>query len=146
MALSLRNCVHKSLSETRQHAATFAVLKIFVFIKKTNSRVSAGRVNVQVISFLIFPNFSMAGDFHFVWEFFRVVIHCLWGSDCDTGSLSNLRNIVNRKHVEKKVKVFNIGEEFLSHAFNAHLLAAIADHFKVSSWRRDLPESKTLAE
>ena len=62
-----------------------------------------------------------------------MVVHCLWGSERDTGSLSNLRNIVNRKHVDKKVKVINIGDEFLSHAFNAYLLAAIADHFKMSS-------------
>ena len=38
-----------------------------------------------------------------------------------------------RKHVGKEVKVFNVGNEFIQHAFEAHLFAAITNYLKLSS-------------
>ncbi len=56
-----------------------------------------------------------------------------WGTPSLIGSLCNLREIVRRTQVDKTVKVFNVGDEFLMHAFKAHLSARICHLFKVKS-------------
>ena len=40
-----------------------------------------------------------------------------WGSPVHPGSLCHLREQINRKQVDKAVKVFNVGDEFLLHCF-----------------------------
>ena len=73
------------------------------------------------------------GDFHFLWECLRVVFAIFWGNPTQSGSLCNMREQINRKLVDKKVKVFSIGDEFLLHAFKAHLTARVCTLFKINS-------------
>ena len=63
-----------------------------------------------------------SGDFHFLWECLRSVFIMFWGSPAHIGSLCNLREYIQRTGVDKAVKVFNRGDEFLVHAFKSHLL------------------------
>ena len=56
-----------------------------------------------------------------------------WGKPAQPGSLCNLREIVRRVQVDKGVKVFNVGDEFLMHAFRAHLTAGILTQLKLTS-------------
>ena len=76
---------------------------------------------------------SCPGDFHFVWECLRTVFTIFWGSPAQIGSLCNLREYVQRLQVDKNVKTFNIGDEFLVHAFKGHLTAAICTLLKLKS-------------
>ena len=62
-------------------------------------------------------HYQYTGDFHFLWECLRVVYTIFWGSPAQPGSLCHLREQVNRKQVDKAVKVFNVGDEFLLHCF-----------------------------
>jgi hypothetical protein len=64
---------------------------------------------------------GITGDFHFLWECLKVIFLIFWGTPAQHGSLSNMREQVRRHQVEKNVK----GDEFLVHAFKAHLLASI---------------------
>ena len=73
------------------------------------------------------------GDFHFLWECLRVVFSMFWGVPSQDGSLSNLRSIIRRLNVDEKVKVFNVGDEFLMHAFQAHLTTAIMEQLKLDN-------------
>ena len=52
-----------------------------------------------------------------------------WGVPSQDGSLSNLRSIIRRLNVE----VFNVGDEFLMHAFQAHLTTAIMEQLKLEN-------------
>ena len=65
------------------------------------------------------------GDFHFLWECLRVIFLMFWGSSAQVGSLCNMREIIRRLQVDKGVKVFNVGDEFLIHVFKAHFKASI---------------------
>ena len=47
------------------------------------------------------------------------------------GSLSNLREVIQRTRVDKSLKVFNVGDEFLVHAFKSHLLASMLSKLKL---------------
>ena len=80
-------------------------------------------------------NFSLTfkGDFHFVWECLQVVLHVFWGSSTHRGSLCNLRDVIHRVQVDKKAKVFSIGNEFVLHAFWSHLIASICSIFNITS-------------
>ena len=60
------------------------------------------------------------------------------------GSLSNLRQHINRLSVDQKGKVFNTGDEFLVHCFHAHLAAAICQHFGIESTDADIPHVPTF--
>ena len=62
-----------------------------------------------------------------------MIVSMFWGSPSQPGSLCNLREIVQRTHVDKVVKVFNVGDEFLLHKFKAHLIAGIIHKFEISS-------------
>ena len=73
------------------------------------------------------------GDFHFLWECLRVIFHIFWGTPAQPGSLCNLRELIRRTHVDKAVKVFSVGDEFVLHAFKAHLTASILTQLKLKS-------------
>lgn len=64
-----------------------------------------------------------------------------WGSERDSGSLCHLKDISGRRQVGRDVKVFNVGDEFLRHAFEAHLLAAITNHFNLHSPSDNIADS-----
>ena len=61
-----------------------------------------------------------------------------WGSPTIPGSLCQLREYIRRVQVDKDVKVFNVGDEFLVHTFKGHLLAAICTFFSLSSPADDI--------
>ncbi len=84
------------------------------------------------------------GDFHFLWECLRIVFIMFWGSPSQSGSLSNMREIVRRNQVDKNVKVFNVGDEFLVHALKAHLLTRICYLLKLDSAQDDIEHPVTL--
>ena len=84
------------------------------------------------------------GDFHFLWECLRVVFSIFWGIPSQHGSLSSLRCIIHRLQVDQKVKVFNIGDEFLMHTFQAHLTNAIMDYFNITDPSDTIPHPCTL--
>lgn len=84
-----------------------------------------------------------AGDFHFLWECQRVLLEAFWGDVKIVGSLSNLRQYINRLSVDLKGKVFNTGDEFLVHCFHAHLTAAICQKFGIKSVDDEIPHNST---
>ena len=61
-----------------------------------------------------------------------MVFSIFWGIPSQQGSLSSLRSVAHRLNVDHKVKVFNVGDEFLVHTFKAHLLTAIMSHLNMS--------------
>ena len=56
-----------------------------------------------------------------------------WGTPSQPGCLCNLREIIRRTQVDKTGKVFNVGDEFVVHAFRAHLTAGILHNFGVKN-------------
>ena len=72
-----------------------------------------------------------------MWECQRVIISTFWGKSAQVGSLCNLRDIIHRVQVDKQGKTFSIGDEFILHAFQARLIAAICTFFGISS--QDIP-------
>ena len=58
-----------------------------------------------------------------------------------TGTLSNFREILDRKQVDKKVKVFSTCDEFLLHAFKSHMIAAICQVLGVDNPNADIPHT-----
>ena len=64
-------------------------------------------------------------DIHFQWECIRVVYIMFWGAPKQIGSLCHLQEVVRRTEVDKGVKIFNVGDEFLMHSFIAHFTASI---------------------
>ncbi len=54
-----------------------------------------------------------------------------WGTPAQSGSLCNLREVIRRRSVDKGVKVFNVGDEFLMHAFKNHLISSIMTNLKI---------------
>lgn len=93
---------------------------------------------------MIYKIFVHVGDFHFLWECQRVILDPFWGDIRAVGSLSNLRQHINRLSVDQKGKVFNTGDEFLIHCFHAHLAAAICRHFGIESTDADIPHMPTF--
>ena len=83
------------------------------------------------------------GDFHFLWECLRVILSSYWGNASTPGSLHHLREIICRNKVDHKGKVFSIADEFIQHAFSAHLIAAICHEFKISSPSESIPHEKS---
>lgn len=67
-----------------------------------------------------------------------------WGKQSDPGSLSNLRCLINRTLVDKSAKTFSVADEFVVHAFKAHLLAAICTHLNVSSPSEPIDHESSL--
>ena len=62
-----------------------------------------------------------------------MIFTMFWGTPSISGSLCQLREYVRRVQVDKEVKCFNVGDEFLLHAFRAHFLAAICYHLQLKS-------------
>lgn len=62
----------------------------------------------------------------------RVVFSVFWGSPAQIGSICNLRDVIHRTQVDKGVKVFNVGDEFLVHTFKAHLVASVTSQLNIS--------------
>ena len=85
----------------------------------------------------------LIGDFHFLWECLRVVYFIFWGTPSLIGSLCNLREIVRQVQVDKGVKVFNIGDEFLVHAFKSHLTAGIMTQLNIQTTADDIEHAKS---
>lgn len=79
------------------------------------------------------------GDFHFLWECLKTVVETFWGSITQSGSISNLREKVNRTQLDKTAKTFSIADEFVIHALKAHLLAAVYTMFNICSGDQRIP-------
>ena len=62
-----------------------------------------------------------------------MVFLTFWGTPAQTGSLSNIKEHIRRRQVDKTVKVFNVGDKFLLHAFKGHLLASMASSLGLKS-------------
>ena len=45
----------------------------------------------------------------------------------------NLREVIRRTHADKNVRVFNVGDELLVHAFNGHLIVSIMNQLDVKT-------------
>ena len=58
---------------------------------------------------------------------------CRWGPERDRGSFCHLKDLRGRRHANKEVKVIYVCDELLTHAFEAHLLAAVTSHLQMSS-------------
>ena len=63
----------------------------------------------------------------------RVIFKILWGSPTHPGSLCHLREIIRRTQVDKAVKVFNTGDEFIVDVFTAHLTAGVCTTLNLQS-------------
>ena len=50
----------------------------------------------------------------------RVAYSIFWGTPSLPGSLCSLREVIRQVQVDKVVKVFNVGDEFLVHVFESH--------------------------
>ena len=62
-----------------------------------------------------------------------MILLAFWGKVNEPGSLCNLRSRINRHLVDKLGKTFSITDEFICHAFEAHLLAAICEELNIES-------------
>ena len=86
---------------------------------------------IQYFCINCYKHSANVGDFfHFMWECLRVIFRIFWGKPSQPGSLCNL---CERVQVDKAVKVFSIGDEFMMHAFRAHLTAGILTTLNLNS-------------
>lgn len=85
------------------------------------------------------------GDFHFLWECLRVIFLTFWGTPAEHGSLCNVREQIRRNQVDKDVKVFSVGDEFVIHSFKAHLTARVCTTLGLHSTSDTIPHEKSLA-
>ena len=83
------------------------------------------------------------GDFHFLWEAQRVLLQSFWGNPGIPGSLSNLRQQIDRLGVDEKGKVFSVGDEFIIHTFQGHLSVSICEKLGLGSLDCPMPPSET---
>ena len=88
---------------------------------------------------MLYASIIYVGDFHFLWECARVLLLAFWGKVNESGSLCNLRNRVNRNLVDKQGKTFSVTDEFICHAFEAHLTASICEELELESPEDDIP-------
>lgn len=86
---------------------------------------------------------GVTGDFHFLWECLRVIYTSYWGRASQPGSLCHLREVVRWVQVNKAVKVFSTGDEFLLHCFQSHLLASICKQLSINDPSDKIPHSMT---
>ena len=66
-----------------------------------------------------------------------------WGSASSAGSLQHLKEIVCRHQVERKGKIFSVGDEFIQQCFKAHLRANICQQFNIISTSQPIPHEPT---
>ena len=78
-----------------------------------------------------------------MWECLQVLLLAYWGTANQPGALSNLRQQINRTLVDKAGKTFSVADEFVIHAFKAHLIAAACAHFNVKSPSETIPHDQT---
>lgn len=78
-----------------------------------------------------------------MWECLWVLLLAYWGTASQPGALSNLRQQINRTLVDKAGKTFSVADEFVIHAFKAHLIAAACAHFNVKSPSETIPHDQT---
>lgn len=79
-----------------------------------------------------------------MWECLKLIVEAFWGSVTSPGSICNLREQVHRQKLDKRASKFSIADEFVLHAFQAHLLAHIYDYFGISSSTDQIPHECTL--
>ena len=84
-----------------------------------------------------------SGDFHFLWECLRVLYSMFWGAPTQVGSLCHLREVIKRNQVDKGVKIFNVGDEFLVHVFKAHFSARILTILGAQSFTDSIPHESS---
>ena len=75
----------------------------------------------------------ITGDFHFLWECLKVIIDAFWGKTTTPGSTCSLREYIHRVQLDKQAKSFSVADEFVLHAFKAHLLVHIMAHFGITA-------------
>ena len=68
-----------------------------------------------------------------MWECLKLVIEAFWGSITTPGSVCNLREQIHRHKLDKHATKFSIADEFVQHAFEAHLRAHIYTFFGINS-------------
>ena len=73
----------------------------------------------------------------------RIMLSCYWGNASTPGSLYYLREIVCRRRVDQKGKVFSIADEFIRHCFQAHLLANICIQLQITYPSDPIPHTNT---
>ena len=61
------------------------------------------------------------------------MVETFWGSVTQSGSICNLRELVNRTQLDKGAKTFSITDEVVIHALKANLLAAVYTMYNISS-------------
>ena len=67
-----------------------------------------------------------------------------WGTPAEHGSLCNTKEQLRRTQVDKGVKVFSVGDEFLVHTFKGHLAARICTILGLKSTSDAIPHEKSL--
>ena len=81
----------------------------------------------------ILEDMSHLRGLHFLCECLKVIIETYWGNPSFTGSLCHLRGYINRLTVDKKANTFSIANEFVLHAFKAHIVASICEQLNIKS-------------
>ena len=85
-----------------------------------------------------------AGDFHFLWEWQKVIPQSFWGGGPTiSGSISNMRQVVERFGVDQKGKTFSVGDEFVIHVFHSHLAASICEELNIESLDSSITSENT---
>ncbi|KAI8481591.1 hypothetical protein Bbelb_406910 [Branchiostoma belcheri] len=77
--------------------------------------------------------FIRSGDFHFLWETGRCICLAYWSSTKNIGSLAHLKDVGDRRSVDSLGKKLNQMDEFLHHACEGHLVAALLQHLEMDS-------------
>lgn len=62
-----------------------------------------------------------------------MLLLAFWGKVNQPGSLCNLRRRINRHLVDKLGNTFSVTDEFICHAFEAHLSAAVCEELSIES-------------
>ncbi|XP_035697515.1 uncharacterized protein LOC118430637 [Branchiostoma floridae] len=82
-------------------------------------------------------NIVVLGDFHFLWEVVKCILLAFCSSSLSTGSLSFLKDLVDRKPLDGRGTNFNVLDEFLHHVHSASLTAALLTHLQMASTADD---------
>ena len=67
-----------------------------------------------------------------------------WGTPDQQGSLYSMREQIRRNTVDKNVKVFSTGDEFVIHMFKAHLAARVCSKLALRSTSDSVEHEKSL--
>lgn len=79
-----------------------------------------------------------------MWECLKLIVEAFWGSVAIPGSLCNLREHIHRQKLDKHATTFSIADEFVLHAFQAHLLAHVYTYFGITSPTDPIPHECSL--